>query len=123
MSIEVMVKQTSDHVREVADHYPTPLPFCCAALSHLPFALSPMEILDPGAGLGPWGQVAKALWPKSYITGIEINPDVVQHEAYNEWFQGSFIDITTPRVPKGEFKSAKQEKFYSNPNNILSGAG
>lgn len=109
MSAEVRVKLDSDHVRDVADHYPTPLPFCHAALRHLPFGMNPARVLDPGAGLGPWGQAARTFWPRSEIHGIEINPDVVPDPAYDRWFQGTFITITTPKEPKGPFKSAKQE--------------
>lgn len=110
MSIEQAVKINSDHVRDVADHYPTPIEFCRAALDNLPFAINPQEILDPGAGLGPWGEVAHERWPKATLTGIEIRPEVPHNKAYWIWFQGSFIHIPVPKEPKGPFKSEKQEK-------------
>jgi hypothetical protein len=110
VSYDQRIKQISDRTRDSADHYPTPLPFCRAALELLPSDQAYEHILDPGAGTGPWGQIARAMWPKSLITGIEIREDVVRHSAYTTWHRGSFFFLRTPKEPKGPFRNERSER-------------
>lgn len=107
MSVEVAVKLASDRVRDTADNYPTPRGYCRAALDLLPFSFKPRDILDPGAGLGPWGEVARERYPHANITGIELRTDVPANAAYDSWFQGSFLKLKTPVSPIGPFKDGK----------------
>lgn len=51
----------------------------------------PRRILDPGAGAGIWGEVARERWRNAHITGVELR-DVPSHPAYDEWATGSFLD-------------------------------
>lgn len=71
------------------DYYPTPYPVALDALSYMPRTLTPTCILDPGAGLGVWGQAARSLWPQACITGIDIRP-LQRPAAYNFWFTNDF---------------------------------
>jgi hypothetical protein len=59
------------------DFYDTPRHFISAVLDILPSSFSPTKILDPGAGGGGWGYMARYKWPASHIEGIEIREDVV----------------------------------------------
>lgn len=51
----------------------------------------PQSILDPGAGTGAWGDVAKQRWPKACLTGVELR-DVPAPHSYDFWINGSFLD-------------------------------
>jgi len=75
--------------RREHDYYPTPAPFAEAGLSLLPDGFAPRSILDPGAGAGVWGNVARARWPKAMITGVELR-DEPHPEAYNGWVNMDF---------------------------------
>lgn len=68
--------------RKENDFYQTPLAVALDALSYIP--ITPHYILDPGAGLGVWGNAARQLWPHSDITGVEIQSLVKPH-SYNKW--------------------------------------
>lgn len=77
--------------RAVNDHYPTPLPLCKAALSLLPD--EPYQwFLDAGAGTGPWGIAARALYPQSYIVGVERAECNFPSDSkvYDEWHYANY---------------------------------
>lgn len=58
--------------RDPDDFYPTPERFIQAALRDLSGeGLVPKTILDPGAGSGAWGEVARKIWPLAHIMGVE----------------------------------------------------
>ncbi len=107
MSVELAVKMASERVRDVADNYPTPLPFCHATLDLLPLSFRPKTALDPGAGLGPWGEAAAKRWPSIHLTGIELRDDIEKPFDYDTWHQGSFINLKKPKPPTGPFKDDK----------------
>lgn len=47
----------------------------------------PNRILDPGAGEGVWGSVAREAWPESNITGVELQ-SLPHPPAYDAWRPG-----------------------------------
>lgn len=79
-----MIIQTTKPLRprDPDDHYPTPPGLALAALRLFPF--QPKTILDPGAGTGVWGSVARELWPGAFICGVDNTfPD--KPPAYDLW--------------------------------------
>lgn len=72
------------------DHYPTPDYTVLSAYHKLLELTSdyPVHgrfgILDPGAGDGIWGQIAREMWPKATIYGVELR-EVKQPTAYDLW--------------------------------------
>lgn len=75
--------------RHEADFYPTDPKVCAATINLLPPEFMPKRILDPGAGDGAWGKVARRMIPDAHIIGVELR-DVKPHPAYNEWIHGDF---------------------------------
>lgn len=53
---------------------------------------SRLRMLDPGAGDGCWGEVARELWPEAFITGVE-RRDVPRHNCYDEWLVGDYPEV------------------------------
>lgn len=85
--------------RREADFYPTDAGTVRSALREIACGLNPRSILDPGAGDGAWGRVARAVWPHSRIAGVEIR-DVPKPEEYDGWFCP--VDfLTKPVYPGG----------------------
>jgi hypothetical protein len=76
--------------RDAHDHYPSPLPLCHAALRLIP-PMTPRWILDPGAGAGVWGEAARARWPISHITGVELRRDVPRPLVYDRYERFDFV--------------------------------
>lgn len=72
------------------DHYPTPEYTVLSAfrkLSELTDAYYPerkFSLLDPGAGDGIWGNVARQLWRRITLYGVELR-DIPQPEGYDLW--------------------------------------
>ena len=64
------------------DSYPTPIELCSAGIAHVELDMETPRILDPGAGSGVWGAVARRRWPRSYIIGIELR-NVVRPPDYD----------------------------------------
>jgi len=64
------------------DEYHTPRAFVETALALVEG--TPCMIMDPGAGSGVWGEVARAKWPAARIHGVEIQP-VPKPAAYDDW--------------------------------------
>lgn len=94
--------------RDPFDHYPTPIGLCEAALSRID--ITPDQILDPGAGTGPWGIAARKRWPDATISGIEVR-DVPPPDAYDMWYaKTGYIPLPPPRYPTGPFKDTKAER-------------
>lgn len=101
--------------RDEHDFYPTPKELIRASLRY--YALShsdPGMILDPGCGGGVWGEVAKEIWPKSHIVGVDIR-DVPKNSAYGLWKNNTdfltynasmkYVDLVIGNPP---FKFAEQ---------------
>jgi hypothetical protein len=86
------------HERHPHDFYATPRPFVEASLDLLP-ALTPRRILDPGAGDGMWGMVARERWPDAHILGYEIR-DVPWPAAYASWTVGGadYLGMVRPNA-------------------------
>lgn len=59
----------------------------------------PRRVLDPGAGSGNWGKIARELWPITNITGCEIRPDAPRPAAYDTWLVGDFVSIYQGMFP------------------------
>lgn len=94
--------------RDPFDHYPTPLGLCDAAMECIDF--TPRQILDPGAGTGPWGVAARRRWPNAVISGIEVR-DTPRPDAYDSWYSKfGYIPVTAPRFPAGPFKDDKAQR-------------
>jgi hypothetical protein len=72
------------------EFYPTPEPWARAGLSLLLGLPERALILDPGAGEGIWGTLARELYPKAYICGVEYRP-TVKPEAYDDWFVENYL--------------------------------
>lgn len=53
---------------------------------------APRRVLDPGAGMGVWGEAAHQRWPCSHITGVELQ-DFAAPASYDVWLRGCFQDI------------------------------
>jgi hypothetical protein len=83
------------HVRDPHDFYPTLTGYVRAALSLLPVGYTPETILDPGAGTGVWGQVARERWPHAWIEGVEVR-STPHPDAYDVWFIGDLARYTHP---------------------------
>lgn len=94
--------------RDPFDHYPTPIRLCEAALSRIDISSSsPIQVLDPGAGTGPWGAAARKRWPIASIYGVEVR-DVPKPAGYDFWFaRHGYIPLPPPHYPAGPFKDDK----------------
>ncbi len=81
--------------RDKRDYYPTPEPLVRAILSGYASATwhvaAPKMILDPGAGTGAFGDVARQIWPHSKIVGID-NFWSRQSSHYDLWRLRSYLD-------------------------------
>lgn len=78
--------------RSQHDFYATPRGHVEAALDLV--CGTPRQILDPGAGGGPWGSGARQRWPDARITGVEIDPrflDTRYHAGYNVWLSRDYL--------------------------------
>lgn len=124
------------------DTYPTPEPLVRAALRLLkgelytaldggvngytptpiqPFIPLPQRILDPGAGAGIWGKVAREIWPQAYIVGVELNkapnPDANVYDwwhdgvDYREFDPGIGFDLVIGNPPYGKSDGKKDRKL------------
>lgn len=82
--------------RHKDDFYETPQSFCHAAIQLLNdiYELegfgTDLHIVDVGAGTGHWGLAAKCYAPLAYLTGVEVNPDFIQPNYYDEWLNMPF---------------------------------
>lgn len=87
-----MANGKNKQARRQEDFYPTPEPPVIAALDCLPSGFMPHTILDPGAGTGVWGDVARRRWPDAAITGTELRSELPT-SAYNAWRDGNFLTM------------------------------
>lgn len=76
--------------RNEFDYYPTPIEFVEAALNFVTY--TPTKILDPGAGDGIWGKVAREKWPNAIIYGVEVQPKFTKPNCYDQWFNEDFLN-------------------------------
>jgi predicted RNA methylase len=76
--------------RKKLDHYPTPSGLVRASLGLPQINPSPIKILDPGAGTGVWGSIARGRWSESFITGVETQP-CPPNGKYDIWYSGDFF--------------------------------
>lgn len=86
--------------RSAFDFYPTPEPLIRAALLRAKADcfrqdFHPQIILDPGAGSGAWGTVARSIWPDARIVGVEAR-DVEKPFGYDDWFRQDFLTWESP---------------------------
>lgn len=84
--------------RRKNDFYPTPEPFVRAALEHLDYAVAPKWVLDPGCGIGIWGEVATDIWHGIVMQGVEIGEEFHNEKPeawgfYNQVFNMDFLDF------------------------------
>lgn len=99
------------------DVYNTPLPFVRVALGIIN-DWQPTDILDPGAGNGVWGQVARELWPDAYIAGVELR-QLPKPSAYDTWHRENFLfyqtyhsfDLVMGNPPYGVSEGKKDKKL------------
>lgn len=82
--------------RDPLDHYPTPLALCRDALALIPDERPVISILDPGAGTGPWGRVARERWTTATIEGVEVNAERPQAVGYSTWHHADFLSWQAP---------------------------
>lgn len=95
--------------RDARDYYPTPKGLVRAALRkyerlsrriHSRAPVAPRTIIDPGAGSGAWGEVAREIWPNAGITGVDLHfPD--KPPAYDLWRNHDYIATPEPAVYSG----------------------
>lgn len=78
--------------RRQYDHYPTPSGLVRAALQLVPDGMSVERILDPAAGTGVWGAVARERWPEAFIEGVEIQP-CLPNQKYDSWKIDNFFSF------------------------------
>jgi hypothetical protein len=89
--------------RDPDDYYRTPVHTITSTYNML-FTLTTqydrkndlIKILDPGAGDGCWGEVARDIWPRAPIVGVE-RRDVPRHNCYTEWHQGDYPEVCGDR--------------------------
>lgn len=82
-------------VRDPRDFYPTPVGLVSATLNLISGA--PNFVLDPCAGQGVWGEVARRKWNAAHIAGVDLFfPD--HHPAYNVWEHTDFLHCPTQPV-------------------------
>lgn len=96
--------------RDKFDHYPTPEGLIVQLFKQLKEAkLNPKAILDPGAGDGVWGKVARFFYPESYIRAMEIRsvdeletPNADLLSWYDAYYDG--VDYLEPHEVLDAFK-------------------
>jgi hypothetical protein len=86
--------------RDPYDFYDTPKPFISAVYSiisnsseHL--KSDPKKVLDPGAGRGRWGHMARFKWPESQIDGVELSNYDGKEVGYDNWYRADFREWET----------------------------
>jgi len=82
------------------DYYKTPpgvVKACLDLLTVRPLdtTFNPTNILDPGAGVGSWGDGCRNRWENAYIHGVDIDPVVSIPKSYSNWSVGDFRDHPT----------------------------
>lgn len=114
--------------RDKHDFYPTPEGYVWAHLNYLKshFVIEwqnkHIRILDPGAGDGVWGKVARALFPDAFIMGTEIR-DLPKPEWYDAWEIVPFKEFVIPGTFDliiGNPPYSKQEEFIDLALEMLS---
>lgn len=77
------------------EHYATERTLIRAALADYGPYKVPHSILDPGAGDGRWGAVAREFYPKAIIDGVEIRDLPMPVVGYDRWHQWDFLDFSS----------------------------
>lgn len=77
------------NARHEHDFYVTPAGLIKSALATIERA--PERVLDPGAGTGVWGMMARERWPDASISAYEIREDATPSLDYDHWIQGDFL--------------------------------
>lgn len=107
--------------RDPNDFYPTPASFVDAALRTVDSLMPapPRRILDPGAGTGVWGDVARRLWSRAHITGVELR-ETERPSSYDEWIVGDFrlehftgFDLVMGNIPYMHAEAFLKQMFHS----------
>lgn len=102
--------------RRDSDFYPTDSGTVRSVLRDISCNLNPRDILDPGAGGGVWGTVARGVWPKSRITGMEIR-DVPKPEDYDGWICP--VDFLTKPVYPGGYDLVMGNPPYAHAESFV----
>lgn len=88
--------------RRLFDFYPTETKHIRAVLRLIPTGFHPHWILDPGAGDGAFGKVARERWQDANIVGIEYRW-VARPTSYDYWMiRTSFLLRDPQALPKDE---------------------
>lgn len=78
--------------RRFGDFYPTPTQSIPALLNcGVDISDPSIRILDPGAGLGAWGDVIRQANPKAYIEGVEFVYVPRTPFSYTRWVTADFL--------------------------------
>lgn len=85
------VSAVSSGERDWRDFYPTPRDLVRSALSL--YTGKPSSILDPCAGLGAWGDEARARWPDALLRGFDLYFEK-QPASYDAWEHRDFLHAT-----------------------------
>lgn len=86
------ILQPEGEKRNDFDFYPTPLPLCQEVLKQcLPEGWTPANVLDPGAGGGPWGRAAREMWPNTFVMGLDIRPEAQGTDDYDVWETADYL--------------------------------
>jgi SAM-dependent methyltransferase len=84
--------------RNPYDFYPTPLACAIAAIRLLPPPGDGATVLDPGAGLGRWGQAWREVYGYTEpITGVDLHQPA-RPVWYNSWYNTSFFNYHPPAL-------------------------
>jgi hypothetical protein len=91
-----MVSLDKKMKRDPRDFYPTPAALCRAAVRLVPDSVPEHPwVLDPGAGLGPWGEAVRERWPAATLVGVELDPRIRPHPVYNLWHSEDYLALRT----------------------------
>lgn len=91
--------------RDPHDFYPTPEKLVIKALEDFRvfaairtgYVKQPGVIIDPGAGTGVWGSIARRMWPQARIEGFEIRDDAEHHPDYDLWHTRDYLNSVLVR--------------------------
>lgn len=99
----IYIDKTNLPSRRAFDHYPTERTLITAALKAAHPSTSSgrgpenvESILDPGAGDGRWGAIAKTFYPAAILHGVELR-QAPRPAAFDGWYTQDFLTFTPAR--------------------------